>query len=203
MGASVTEGVFASPGKTYPEQLQTLLGSEYSVHNLGESGRTVQKDGTDCSIRKTPTDYRLSQKYEEARELPLDVVIMQFGDNDGKRCNWDEARFARDYRELIEDFTTAASRPQVYLMVPPPLYARDGVYAGMNKTVSNQLLPRALREIAAGAGDPPAIIDVYAAFLEHCPNQNDDVSCDWMYSDAVYPNDRGYAQIALAVQNEI
>ena len=45
VGDSITQGSGAQKGKSYPAQLQGLLGEGYLVGNFGVSGRTLLKKG--------------------------------------------------------------------------------------------------------------------------------------------------------------
>lgn len=60
VGASITEGVGTEPRsqKSFPAQLQTLLGNEYTIYNYGVSGTTL--------IRKGDRPYWNTKQYQEA-----------------------------------------------------------------------------------------------------------------------------------------
>lgn len=45
VGDSITFGTGADPGKSYPSQLQALLGSGWQVKNFGVGGRTLLRKG--------------------------------------------------------------------------------------------------------------------------------------------------------------
>lgn len=45
IGDSITEGAGADKGKSWPEQLQGLLGASWKVGNFGLGGRTLLKQG--------------------------------------------------------------------------------------------------------------------------------------------------------------
>ena len=72
--------------------------------------------------------------------------------------NWGPlaAEFPVDYASMIASFKNMTSKPKIWLMVPPPLYA-DGVY-GMNQTVINTLFP--------GTGPHLSITSMLTHFLE-------------------------------------
>merc|ERR1719498_1847016 len=109
------------------------------------------------------------------------------------------------------------SKPQIYLMIPPPLY-QDGRY-GMNQTVINTLFPTAsgaasVRQLAKEM-NLTAPIDLFTVFQDHCPVSGGTpghaanttvVLCDWIAGgghDACHPNDTGYGKIAEAVKAAI
>jgi lysophospholipase L1-like esterase len=162
-------------------------------------------------LKNAIRSYWQSAKYDEALHSAPDLVFIMLGTNDAKDINWQpHAReYEPDYMELIRSFLRLKSRPRVYAVVPPPLYA-DGMY-GMNATVVNRLLPPLIKHIAESAGLPPAV-DVFSAFAAHCPELPPAAGkeCDWMQGgeptvgdDGVHPNDAGYIQVARLVREAI
>ena len=72
-GDSITAGYGLLPGKTYPDDLQTVLeahGYHYRVINSGISGNTT-KDGLD--------------RLKDVEGLHAAIVLVEFGGNDGLR----------------------------------------------------------------------------------------------------------------------
>jgi len=208
VGDSITAGYLSTGGHTYPNELQNLLGSGYKVMNFGEGGRTMLKHGDN--------PYWRSPGYPAALASNATILILMLGTNDAKYGNWGHLsdEFPGDYADMIASFAAMASKPRIYLMVPPPLY-RDGTY-GMNQTVINTVFPAwhgpaAVRVLAAAAGLVTPI-DLYSLFQAHCPvtggtpghpNNTTDVPCDWIArggTDACHPNDVGYGKIAEAVK---
>ena len=93
--------------------------NKYEVINLGVSGRTM--------IKKGDYPYWNEQAYQEALKSNADIVILMLGTNDSKISQWNEEDFRRDYLEMSRNFLAMESKPSLYIMIPPPLYA-DGVY---------------------------------------------------------------------------
>ena len=62
-----------------------------------------------------------------------------FGTNDSKHYQWNQEDYMNDYRDLIKSFVDLDSKPQVHVMVPPPLY-QDG-FLQMDSHVINELYP--------------------------------------------------------------
>ena len=82
-----------------------------------------------------------------------------FGVNDAIFGNWDETSFKRDYRKLIEGYTSLKHKPEVFVMIPPPIYL-DMQYKVQQKVV-NQIYPKLIPEIAKEAGvDGDHVIDL-------------------------------------------
>ena len=63
-----------------------------------------------------------------------------FGTNDSKTYQWNYNDFLTDYTDLINSFIQLDSKPDVYVMVPPPLY-QEGAYA-MDMHIINEVFPK-------------------------------------------------------------
>lgn len=81
VGDSITAGVGAARGKSYPAQLAKVLGDKWEVRNFGVSGSTLLKRGD--------LPYQKQQAFKAALEYnPNVVVIGRFGcDAVGKPTN--------------------------------------------------------------------------------------------------------------------
>jgi len=181
VGDSITQGVGAKSGQSYPAQLQALLGEGYKVGNYGVSGRTLLKKGD--------FPYWKEHKYQAALAMEPAIVIIMLGTNDTKPQNWQhEAEFVDDYRELVKSFQSLKSRPKVFLCRPVPVPGR-GNY-GINEENVQKEIPRidALAQVL-GCG----VIDMHAA-LEKFPE---------MLPDRVHPNTAGAGEMAKAAAKAI
>lgn len=191
VGDSITAGVCSDTTHGYPAVLQTLLGSNFSVSNFGDSGRTMLKNGLcgppadgDCAYWDTET-------YPLALNSTPDIVTIMFGTNDAKNFNWFGVQekgdsFHSDYLDMISAFRSLPSKPKVFVMIPPPLYPPDPY--DMNSTVINGVLPKLLPEIAAQGG--AGVIDVFDA-LGGANLTQPGITCD-----GCHPVDKGYIEIA-------
>uniref|UniRef100_A0A7S0BBQ9 SGNH hydrolase-type esterase domain-containing protein n=1 Tax=Pyrodinium bahamense TaxID=73915 RepID=A0A7S0BBQ9_9DINO len=206
VGASITQGLLASPGRDYPSQLQALLGPGFRVANFGHTDTTALRQGQTFDAVQAlvrhgqgfrTACYQNTRDFQDALAFQPDVVVIQFGANDSKDYNWQphSGEFVRDYSHLVGAFTKLSSHPKVYLMLPPPLY-KQGVYS-MNATVVNEAIPSLIQEVAIANGLPPPV-DVFGTFKEHCPPSLS-MSCDWISLDGCHPNDVGYWHIAETV----
>ena len=181
VGDSITQGVGAQNGKSYPAQLQALLGEGYKVGNFGVSGRTL--------LAKGDFPYRKEKKYEAALAMEPDIVVIMLGTNDTKPQNWKfEAEFDADYRELVKSFQTLKSKPKVFVCRPVPVPGK-GNY-GINEENIQKEIPRVdalAKELGCG------VIDMHAA-LEKFPE---------MLPDRVHPNTAGAGEMAKAAAKAI
>lgn len=176
VGDSITQGVGAQRGKSYPSQLQELLGDGYVVGNFGVSGRTL--------LRKGDFPYWNEKKYQEALAMAPDIVVIMLGTNDTKPQNWKhEKEFTGDCRDLARSFLSLPSKPRVFLCRPCPVPGKGNF--GINEENVRKEIPR----IDALAGELGCgVIDMHAALADH-PE---------MLPDRVHPNTAGAAEMAKA-----
>ena len=181
VGDSITQGSGAQKGKSYPAQLQALLGDGYQVGNFGVSGRTLLKQGD--------FPYWKEKKYQDALAMEPAIVIIMLGTNDTKPQNWKfEAEFVADYRELVQSFQTLKSKPKVFVC-RPVLVPGKGNY-GINEENIQKEIPRVdalAKELGCG------VIDMHAAL----------VNFPEMLPDRVHPNTLGAGEMAKAAAKVI
>ncbi len=181
VGDSITQGSGAQKGKSYPAQLQGLLGDGYLVGNFGVSGRTLLKKGD--------FPYWKEKKYQEALAMEPAIVVIMLGTNDTKPQNWKfEAEFDADYRELVRSFQSLKSKPKVFVCRPVPVPGK-GNY-GINEENIQKEIPR-VDALAKELGC--AVIDMHAA-LEKFPE---------LLPDRVHPNTAGAGEMAKAAAKAI
>lgn len=176
IGDSITEGVGAEKGKSYPSQLQEMLGNQWKVSNFGVSGRTLLKKGD--------YPYWKEGKYQAALKSEPDAVIIMLGTNDTKPQNWKhEAEFVADYTELVKSFQALPSKPRVYVCRPVPV-PEPGNF-GINEKNNKEWIKR----IDKLAKDMDlGVIDMHDALEKH-PE---------MLPDKVHPDTAGAGEMAKA-----
>ncbi|MCH1419303.1 MAG: GDSL-type esterase/lipase family protein [Akkermansiaceae bacterium] len=178
VGDSITQGVGAKRGQSWPAQAQKTLGEKWQVHNFGLSGTTLMNSGN--------KPYQKSKQFKAALSSNPDVVVIMLGTNDTKPANWKNSAkdYEVDYLDIISDFQKLPSRPQIYLCLPPYI-AKEGRW-GINNEDTKAQVPM-IKKIAKDI--KCEVIDVYAA-LEGRDN---------LIPDTVHPNTAGAALIAKAV----
>ena len=176
IGDSITEGVGAERGKSYPSQLQEMLGDKWLVGNFGVSGRTLLKKGD--------FPYWNEAKYQDALKSEPDVVIIMLGTNDTKPQNWKfESEFVADYTELVKSFQALPSKPRIYVCRPCPV-PEPG-----NFGINEKNLKEWIKRIDKLAKDMDlGVIDMHEA-LEDKPG---------LIPDKVHPNTEGAGEMAAA-----
>lgn len=152
VGDSITQGAGASKGMSYPSQLQTLLGDQWTVGNFGVSGRTLMRSGDHPYWKETA--------YQRALKFDPDVVIIMLGTNDTKAKNWShKEEFETDYRDLVKSFQALRSHPRIFLCRPVPV-PEPGNYGIKEAGIQEQIpiVNKLVAEMHTG------IIDMHAAF---------------------------------------
>ena len=176
IGDSISQGAGAEAGKSYPSQLQEMLGDQWKVGNFGVSGRTLLKKGD--------FPYWNEAKYQDALKSEPDAVIIMLGTNDTKPQNWKfETEFVADYTELVKSFQALPSKPRVYVCRPCPL-PEPGKF-GINDKNNKEWIKR----IDKLAKDMDlGVIDMHEALEKH-PE---------LLPDKVHPNTEGAGEMAGA-----
>jgi lysophospholipase L1-like esterase len=177
VGASITLGVGAEKGKSYPSQLQAILGDKWQVKNFGVSGRTLMKKGDH--------PYWIEKAFRDAQDFKPDVVVILIGSNDTKPKNWvHHDEFEADYKEMVETFKNLESKPRVFICRLPPVPA-PGNY-GINEANLDLEIPM-IDQVAHDEG--VGIIDIHAALVDK-PE---------LLPDHVHPNTAGAGVMARTV----
>ena len=184
VGDSITYGAgIKDRTKTYPADLQNLLGDQYDVKNFGVSGATLLKKGD--------KPYDKEKMYKAARDFKPDIVVIKLGTNDSKPQNWDKHKddFAADYKAMIDAFRQANPQVKVYCALPVPVYP-PGAFKIRDEIVKPEIVPL-IKKIAEE--NKCELIDLYTA-LSDKPQ---------LFPDKVHPNEEGAALIAKAVHKAL
>ena len=177
LGDSITHGVGAEAGWSWPEQLDRMLGSEWDVRNYGHSGASIAKEEKHTIWNQ--------KEYQNALLFHPDVVIILLGTNDTKPENWAKKdQFPKLYNELVLSFQKLSSQPRVYCGLPPYV-ANKGAF-GINEPGIQEQIPM-IQQVAAERGC--GVIDVHAATAGR----------DEFFKDNVHPSTAGATAIAAAV----
>ena len=178
VGDSITQGVGAGGGNSWPDQLCKLLGDKWEVKNFGVSGTTLMKSGD--------SPYQKHGAFNGAKALNPDVVVIALGTNDTKPQNWKNFKqdFEADYKDMVRQFAELPSKPRIFVCRPPYI-ARTGNW-GINNPNTLEEIPvinKVAQDLKLG------VIDVYAALQGK----------DNLIPDNVHPNGGGATAIAQAV----
>ena len=189
VGDSITRGTFVWRRKrrSYPAQLQEMLGERFCVRNFGVNGHAVQ--------RTADRPYSSSEAFELSGSFEPDVVLIMLGTNDSRGDNWrGVGAFAADYRTLVVHYQSLDSLPRVWLLTPPALFrhARSAkVRYGMDESAVGEMCG-AIEHIALELGC--GCIDVHRATADHP---------EAFRFDGVHPGAAGATLIAQAVHRAL
>ena len=178
VGDSITE---MSEESNYPGELWMLLGRKYTVGNFGQGGTTISLDA--------PTPYIHQAAFQDAKDFHPDVVIIMLGTNDALPAfQMYNAFFLEDYLRIIREFQALQSKPQIWIVLPPPIY-NDGT--GLSTESFKQNIIPKIQEAANQTNLPT--INVYAA-LSNRPD---------CFPDGVHPSAEGSKLIAQEVYKSL
>jgi len=165
----------------YPSDLQSLLGTNYTVGNFGHSGATVSLN--------TWCPYMNQSEFKESMEFHPNFVVIMLGTNDDQ--SWARqynGSFEHDYTELITSYQQLANNPKMWLVIPPPIFSNN---PDLNNTyLSENIIPQ-IQDLANKLNLPT--IDANSVFGNHA---------DYI-TDGVHPNSQGAEVIANVVYNAI
>ena len=110
IGTGITKGKDLGTS-SYPSVLGGLLGSKFDVHNMGVTGRTVQKS--------TGVSYWDTEEYFAIINSAPDTVVIEFGKNDSRPNYWtSDASYKQNLVEMINSIASLPSNPKIYLTTP-------------------------------------------------------------------------------------
>ncbi len=167
----------------YPYDLWNLLGNQsYSLRNFGAGSTTV--------TLQSETPYMNTTVFQDALNFQPNIVIIMLGTNDAQpSLHQFNASFVGDYVKLVTAFQGLSSKPEVWVVLPPPIISNqsgkmDSAY------FEDTIIPGIMQ--AANETDVP-VIDVYSAFAER-PDY---------YLDGVHVNSEGAKLIADTVYSAV
>ncbi len=177
IGDSITQGVGAAGGQSWPDQIRKMLGDKWEVKNFGVSATTLLNSGD--------RPYQKEGAFKNAKAFVPDVVVIMLGTNDTKPQNWaHKDDFVADYQDMIKQFAELPSKPRIFICYPPYIAGNGNFDIGEANTKAEFPFVDAVAK-ATKAG----VIDVHGALDGK----------DALIPDKVHPNTEGAGEIAKAV----
>ena len=168
-------------GTDYPDDLWMKLGANYTVGKFGVPGSTASLD--------SENPYMNTSAFQDAKEFKPNIVIIMLGTNDANSLiHPDNGSFVDDYVKLIQEFQAVSTKPKIWLVKPPPVFANGTTPSA--EYFREIVIPTI--EQAANQTNVP-IIDLYSA-LANSSN---------FFSDGVHPDSQGAILIANVVYKSI
>lgn len=138
---------------------------------------------------------------QEAHTHNVSAVTIFVGTNDCKGKNWNLENFKRDYLELCHSFRNMSSKPDVFVIVPPPVY-KDG-FGKVNITLTNRVLPKVIPPIAKECGlQDSQIINLHEAMGGEKLSKPF-FYCSGRHCDGYHPIDEGQDMMAQTIMDHI
>lgn len=176
IGNSITYGYGYNNPKSYPSQLDSLLGEGWEVKNFGVPGATMLRNGDN--------PYYKLKAYADARAFNPDVVIIKLGTNDSKPQNWQyKDDFQKDYDSLIAELRALPSKPFIVLCTPVPAYSHGW---GIRDSVIKEEIPIVKKLVKK---NHLKLINLYRPLSNHA---------DW-FPDGIHPNEYGLKEMATVI----
>jgi acyl-CoA thioesterase I len=180
--------------------LTRSFGETATITNAGVPASTMLKSGL-CSQTGPTCSYWDSNGWKIALKSRPDIVTIMLGTNDARSFNWEGVQqstgdyYALDYVDMIKQLRILQSSPEIFILVPPPLY--DPSPFKMNATIINEIFPKLIRNIAAVT--ETRIIDIYTAFRESERSS----SSSTLICDGCHPTDDGHRIIANTIHEAL
>ena len=150
----------------YPYDLMNKLGDDYVLRNFGAGSTTV------TLVSETP--YMDSIFFQPAVDFKPDIVIIMIGTNDAQPSLFPfSGTFVNDYTTLINAFQQLSSKPEIWLVLPPPIFSDQS--GAISPEYFEQVILPGIRQVADETNLP--VIDVYSRLID----------CSEYFPDGVHP----------------
>jgi acyl-CoA thioesterase-1 len=158
-----------------------LLGPNYEVGNFGDSGATVALSSNN--------PYMSTPAFQAADQFKPNIVIIMLGTNDAYMdFEGTSATFVNDYVKLIMHFQGRATKPQMWIVKPPPIFNNN---ASLNTANFLKNVIPSIDQVASNTNVP--VIDVYTPLASH-PDY---------FPDGIHPGNDGSRIIATLIHNAL
>ena len=175
VGDSITEGT------EDPADLSELLGANYTVGNFGVGGSTVSLN--------SQNPYMNTSAFQNATEFQPNIVIIMLGTNDAHPdLEQYNGSFVDDYVKLVAAFQALASKPKIWIVLPPPVFNNE---SGISPQYFALTVIPSIEQAAKQTNLP--VINVYSALANYS-------DC---FPDGVHPNSEGAKLIANEIYKAI
>jgi len=198
--ACVGDSLTQSSG--YPYELWKLLGSSarytfgnYSIGTDDENGTLTNSTqyavgnfgaGSTTVLLKTETPYMNTSIFQNALEFQPNIVIIMLGTNDAQpNLKQFNESFVGDYVKLVSAFQALASKPKIWVALPPPIFSNQS--GKLDSEYFAFTIITGIKQVAKETNLP--VIDTYSALAKY-PNY---------FPDGEHPN----SAAAKLIANEI
>jgi acyl-CoA thioesterase-1 len=177
--ACVGDSITALPS-SWCGDLSTKLGAGYTVSNFGVSGTNLEKS--------VGQPYWTSAEFTPSHTFDPNIVIIMLGTNDAIPSTWNGgmSHFVADYEALLDSYTSLASHPTPYIILPTPIgYSPFGHNGAL---IPDDIIPD-IKKVAMAKG--VTTIDAFTAFGGTTADAGTFNASLYGSTDQVHPNAQG------------
>jgi acyl-CoA thioesterase I len=161
-------------------------GTRFAVGNFGAGSTTV--------LLNTETPYMNTSMFQSALDFQPDIVVIMLGTNDAQpNLEQFTASFVGDYMKLIAAFQALPSKPDIWVVIPPPIIGNQS--GSIDPEYFTLTIIPSTEQVANETNLPT--INVYSAFALNAANYSD------YYRDGVHVNSAGAKLIADEVYSAL
>ena len=174
-GVTFGIGVENREKNNFPQQLQYLLGSKYTVTNFGEVNAPVLNTGVGGYIK--------TASFKKSQATLPDIVFVELGLDEIKvGDSLVTLNIANNFQLFIRSYTNLPSHPRVVILLPLPNFSKDSNQIN-NASIRNKIIP-IIQKIAFEK--KLELLDLYSLFIDR----------EDLFLDKVHPSSLGGTIIA-------
>jgi acyl-CoA thioesterase-1 len=202
--ACVGDSLTQSSG--YPYELWKLLGSNapYTVGNYNldpyDQNRTLTNRthyavgnfgaGSTTVLLNTETPYMNTSMFKNALQFQPNIIIIMLGTNDAQpNLKQYNASFVDDYVKLVLAFQELASKPKIWITLPPPIFSNQS--GKLDSEYFSSTIITGIKQVVKETNLPS--IDVYSLLANYSN----------YFPDGEHPNDAAAKLIANEIYKTI
>ena len=194
VGDSITQGCYVEDESklSYPAIMQSKLGSEYDVVNLGKGGATMSS--TSASSYTTRSYIEKSGYYDDLLAIApyTDIVVIMLGSNDAAGSTETTELFLNNYNTFKSDYTANLSKMVTDLRsanadIKIMVFSTTKTVSVRENNLKNYVRPLQ-SELATTFG-----LDFYDMYSF----SNANMPIDTDYSDTLHPTATGYQKMGI------
>lgn len=138
----------------YPYILMNNLGDDYMLRNFGAGSTTVSL--------ASETPYMETTVFQDALDFKPNIIIIMLGTNDAQPSLFQyNSTFVDDYKALIQAFQGLPDNPEIWLILPPPLFSDKS--GAISPEYFEQFVLPGIKQVANETNLP--LIDVYSLLI--------------------------------------
>jgi lysophospholipase L1-like esterase len=140
----------------YTYNLMNKLGDDYMLRNFGVGSTTV--------TLASDTPYMETVALQNTLGFKPNIIIIMLGTNDAQPSLFQyNTTFVDDYITLIQAFQKLSSKPEIWLVLPPPIFSNQT--ERISSEYFEQTVLPGIKQVATKTNLP--LIDVYSLLIDY------------------------------------